>query len=120
MEVPRPPDAVFAAIAARAPGEDWDEQRRVLGRPFVLRSHVIELDRAERRLVYRSKLAGENPSFTVWSWEVEPAAAGTGSRVTLSWELRPVTFVRKHLLSPLRHRWIAHRKAPAILAALRD
>ena len=117
IEVPRPPDAVFATIAARAPGEDWDEPRRLLGRPFVVRSHVIELDHADRRLVYRSKLAGEDPSFTIWSWAVEPAGQG-GARVTLGWDLRPVTFVRKRLISPLRDQWIARRQAPAMLAAI--
>jgi hypothetical protein len=83
------------------------------------RAHVIELDRSERRFVYRSKLEDDNPSFSIWTWAVEPAGANGTSHVTLGWELRPVTFVRKRLISPIRNHQIGCREAPATLAALR-
>lgn len=117
-----PPARVFGAIVAVAApadlteGAEWVVARKVLGKRFESRAHVIELDRAERRFVYRSRLAGDNPSFSVWTWEVDPADGG--SRVTLTWELRPVTFVRKRLISLLRNRWIARTEAPARLAAV--
>lgn len=97
-------------------GEEWVVGFQVLGRRFTSRSHVIELDRKERRFVYRSKPEDDNPSFTIWTWEVE--AEGDGSRVTLAWELRPVTFLRKHLISRIRGWQIERQEAPASLAAL--
>ena len=108
IEIEAPPDRVFAALAA---GADWPKGGHE-------RAHVIELDRAERRLAYRSKRDEDNPSFAVWTWQVDPAPGGDRSTVTLAWELRPVTFVRKRL-APVRNRRIARTEAPTALDALR-
>lgn len=97
-------------------GAEWVVAMNVLGRRFNSRSHVIELDRAGRRFVYRSKREDDNPSFTIWTWEVEPD--GEWSRVTLGWEFRPATIFRKRVISPLRHRMIERDEAPASLIAL--
>jgi len=115
-----PPDDLFTAVTAgHTEGAEWTIERTVLGRRFTSRAHVIELDRAERRFVYRSRLEGENPSFAIWDWQVEAATTDGPSRVTLAWELRPVTFLRKRAVSPLRNRWIARCEAPGRLAQLR-
>ncbi len=108
--------AVVEAPDELAEGVEWVVGFRVAGQRFTSRSHVIELDRKERRFVYRSKREDENPSFTIWTWEV--VAEGDGSRVSLAWELRPVTFLRKHAISRLRGWQIEHQDAPASLAAL--
>jgi uncharacterized protein YndB with AHSA1/START domain len=135
--VDAPPDDVFAIITdlVRLPAwnrrvarvvempetlaedAEWVVQMDLMKKRFHSRSHVIELDAQERRFAYRSKREDDNPSFTVWTWEVVPEGP-RGSRVTLSWELRPVTFVRKHLVSRVRDRQIRTTEAPASLAAL--
>ncbi len=112
-----PPERAFAALpevvgatAGVHEGAEWVA-------PYG-RAHLVELDLAERRFVYRSKQAGDNPSFTLWTWRVDPADGGRRSRVTLAWDLRPVTFVRKRVTSHLQNRRIARTEAPAALAAL--
>lgn len=121
--VDRSPDAVFAAITDvrdlaawnerivevdTAPGEldvgdEWVVTMQLPGRRFRSRSTVLELDRAARRFVHRSAPDDDNPSHTVWAWQVEPG--GTGATVTLAWDLRPRTPLR-HLAALLRSRMI--------------
>jgi uncharacterized protein YndB with AHSA1/START domain len=97
-------------------GSEWVVRLQVFGRRFTSRSHVIELDRAARRFVHRSKPEDDNPSFTVWTWRVEPA--GGGSTVTVEWDMRPVTLVRRWVMAPVRDRHMRRGEAAASLAAL--
>jgi uncharacterized protein YndB with AHSA1/START domain len=107
---------VVDAPAELAEGREWVIGFRYLGRPFNSRSVVLELDRERRRFVHRSKPDDDNPSCTVWTWQVEPD--GDGSRITVRWDLRPVTFARRRIIAPLRARQMARRDAPESLAAL--
>ena len=101
-----------------SPGSEWVVRLHVLGRRFNSRSHVIELDRTARRFVHRSKPEDENPSFTIWTWRVEPD--GPGSTVTLEWDMRPVTLVRKWVMAPVRAWHMRRGEAAASLAALAE
>ena len=77
-----------------AVGDRWSVRMRVLGKRFTSMSEVLEIDREARRFSYRSKPDDENPSHTIWTWEV--AAAGDGSSdVTVSWSMRPATLDRR-------------------------
>jgi uncharacterized protein YndB with AHSA1/START domain len=107
---------VVEAPAELAEGREWVIGFRYLGRPFNSRSVVLELDRERRRFVHRSKPDDDNPSCTVWTWQVEPE--GEGSRITVQWDLRPVTFARRRIITPLRARQMVHQDAPESLAAL--
>lgn len=138
VHVPAPPDLVFATItdlpglpswntrmtgvvelpADLREGAEWVVAFHIAGSRFTSRSHVIELDRPARRFVYRSKREDGNPSFTIWSWKVDPEVGGAGSEVTLEWELRPATLFRKKVVAPLRGRQIERSDVPASLAAL--
>ena len=102
---------------ALAEGAEWVVEMEVVGRRFRSRSHVIELDPQERRFAYRSKREDDNPSFSVWTWDVLPEGDDR-ARVTLAWELRPVTFLRKRPISWVRDRHIRFTEAPASLAGL--
>lgn len=119
VRVNRSPDEAFGRLAAGAPrplteGVEWVVPG---GGRAVTRCHVIAVDAAERTLVYRCKPDRDDPSFTIWTWRVEPDGGG-GSRVTLGWELRPVAFVRKHLLVHVDAWRVQRREAPAALAAM--
>ncbi len=135
-QIAAPPDLVFDVITdprrlpdwnrrmlgvVEAPpvlgeGSEWVVRLQVLGKRFNSRSHVIELDRAARRFVHRSKPDDDNPSFTIWTWRVD--ADGTGSVVTLEWEMRPVTLARKYVMAPIRAWHMRRGEAAASLAAL--
>ena len=134
--VPAPPDQVFARIVDLSglpgwndrmtgvsevperlePGAEWVVGMKLLGKRFSSRSTVVEIDRSRRRFVHRSKPDDDNPSHAVWTWQVDPD--GDCSRVTLSWELRPLTPVRRLVFAPLRGWQIPRSDAPASLAAL--
>ena len=88
----------------------------ILGKRFHSRSVVLELDEARRRFVHRSKPVDDNPSTSVWTWEVEPD--GTGSRITVGWELQPRTLLRKVFAAPMRSRQIPRQDLPESLTAL--
>jgi uncharacterized protein YndB with AHSA1/START domain len=98
------------------PGAEWVVEFHVLGRTWQSRSVVDELDLEGGRFVYRSRTDDGNPSEATWAWDVAPDP--TGSRVTVSWSLRPVTFWRRVLLGKVRARQLARREVPASLAAL--
>jgi hypothetical protein len=130
------PDAVFGTLIdiARLPewntamtsvverpdrldvGGEWVVEFRVLGRTWRSRSTVEDIDVAARRFVYRSGTDDGNPSYARWAWEVADDPAG--SRVTVTWELHPVTFWRRMLLVRIRGHQLARRELPASLAAL--
>ncbi len=97
-------------------GAEWVVAFRLLGKRFNSRSVLLELDEGRRRFSHRSKPEDDDPSSTVWTWEVEPE--GTGSRVTLSWDLQPVTRFRRLVAAPVRAWQIPRTDAPQSLAAL--
>lgn len=130
------PDAAFSAITdiAKLPtwnatmlsvveqpnplevGKEWVVRFRVLGRTWNSRSVVTELDRVQHRFGHESATDDGNPSRSKWLWSVDTDPAG--SRVTVSWELRPVTFWRRTLLGRIRARQLAGSEVSASLAAL--
>jgi uncharacterized protein YndB with AHSA1/START domain len=97
-------------------GAEWVVSIKLPGKRFHSRSVVLELDKERHRFVHRSKPDDGNPSSTVWTWEVEPD--GAGSRVTLNWDLQPVTPMRRLLAAPLRAWQIPRTDAPSSLDAL--
>ena len=134
--VPASPDSVFATLtnieghpswnsrmtrvvenpAVLQPGAEWVVEFRVFGRTWHSRSTIDEIDTEGRRFEYRSRTDDDNPSEASWAWSVADDPAG--SRVTVSWSLRPVTFWRRALLVHMRARQLAHTEVPASLAAL--
>jgi uncharacterized protein YndB with AHSA1/START domain len=134
--VDAPADLVFAAVTdlAKLPGwnsrmtgvvevpatleagAEWVVRFRYLGSTFDSRSVVVEYDRERRRFVHRSKPDDDNPSSTLWTWEVVPESSG--SRLRVSWRLQPLTPLRRMLVTPLRALQIPMSDAPASLAAL--
>jgi hypothetical protein len=99
-----------------APGAEWVVEFRALGQTWQSRSVVDELDAARGRFAYRSHTDDGNPSEATWTWDVVDDAAG--SKVTVSWSLRPVTFWRRVLLGRIRARQLVRTEVPASLAAL--
>lgn len=97
-------------------GSEWVVEFHVLGRTWHSRSVVDELDLETRRFAYRSRTDDGNPSEATWSWQVDDDPSG--SRVTVSWSLRPVTFWRRVLLGRIRARQLARTEVPTSLAAL--
>lgn len=97
-------------------GKEWVVRFRVLGRTWNSRAVVTELDRVHRRFGHESGTDDGNPSRASWLWAVDPDPAG--SRVTVTWELRPVTFWRRTLLGKIRARQLARSEVSASLAAL--
>ena len=102
--------------AALEPGAEWVVEFHVLGRTWQSRSVVDEFDPARGRFVYRSRTDDGDPSEATWVWQVAPGPSG--SRVTVSWSLRPVTFWRRVLLGRVRARQLARTEVPASLGAL--
>ena len=97
-------------------GTEWVVEFNALGQTWHSRSAVEELDSTNRRFAYRSRTDDGNPSHARWAWEV--AEDPTGSRVSVTWELHPVTFWRRVLLGRIRARQLARTEVPASLAAL--
>jgi uncharacterized membrane protein len=95
---------------------EWVVGMRLMGRSFNSRSVVLEYDQRRRRFAHRSKPDDDNPSSTVWRWEVSPE--GDGSRVKVSWDLQPVTTMRRLVAAPVRSRQIPRHDVPDSLAAL--
>ena len=102
--------------AALQPGAEWVVAFRVFGLSWHSRSVVDEIDLDGGRFAYRSRTDDGNPSEATWAWEVDADPAG--SRVTVSWTLRPVTFWRRVLLGRIRARQLASSEVPTSLAAL--
>jgi uncharacterized protein YndB with AHSA1/START domain len=82
------------------PGAVWRVRIHALGQSWVSKSRVSDLDPQTLRFSYRSESDDGNPSYADWAWQVEPD--GDGSMVSVSVEVKPVTFWRKHLLVRIR------------------
>jgi uncharacterized protein YndB with AHSA1/START domain len=136
--VPAPPAAVFEAFTDIDRLPEWNRTiQRVVERPDALtegaewlvavkppgmpewlsRSQTVEHDQVEHRFRYRTCTDDGNPSWAIWEWRAE--AAGTGSTVTVSWELHPKTFARRVIFSRVRNRAL-RREAQASIEALRS
>ena len=102
--------------AALEPGAEWVVKVRLAGQTFSSRSVLRELDRDRRRFSYRSKRDDRNPSYTEWTWTVDEEDGG--SRVTLAWDLQPLTFLRRRVVAPMRARHFEGGETAASLAAL--
>ena len=96
-------------------GAVWKVRIHALGQSWVSRSQVSALDRGAGRFAYRSQSDDGNPSYADWEWLVD--ADGGGSMVTVTVDLNPVTFWRKHVLVRIR-RPALRKEVQASLAAL--
>jgi Polyketide cyclase / dehydrase and lipid transport len=108
-------EVVGATEAPLGSGSMWKVKIHAMGRSWVSRSEACVVDKAGGRFTYRSQSDDGNPSYAVWDWQLEPSSAGT--RVTISVDLEPLTFWRRHLLVHLR-RPSLQREMRASLAAL--
>jgi len=97
-------------------GAEWVVEFKALGQTWHSRSTLETLDPVRRRFEYRAETDDGNPSRALWAWQVDEDPAG--SRVTVSWDLRPVTFWRRVLFVRIRGRQLARREVPESLRAL--
>ncbi len=97
--------AVKELPPALAPGAQWVVDVHAMGSTWASRSEVVELDPDAHRFVYRTQTDDGNPSFAIWRWAVDPHPAG--AEVSVSYDLNPRTFWRKHLLVHLRRPGLA-------------
>ena len=97
-------------------GAEWVVEFQLLGRRWKSRSRVESIDAASLRFAHRTQTDDGNPSFADWRWAVEPLQSGC--RVTVSWDLHPVTFWRRMVLARIRNHQLARTEVPASLAAL--
>jgi uncharacterized protein YndB with AHSA1/START domain len=113
-------NAIMVGVVERpdalVPGAEWVVEFHALGRNWHSRSKLEELAPDRRVFAYRSQTDDGNPSYAIWRWQVEPAAGG-GSQVTASWDLRPQTFWRRVLLSRVRSRQL-RREVPASIDSI--
>ena len=136
--VPRPPNDVFAfltdidrlpdwntiitKVAERPerlePGAEWVVEVKAMGNSWLSRSRVQEYDALHRVFAYRSCTDDGNPSYAWWRWTVEPAGEDE-SRITVSWDLHPVTFWRRVLLARIRGRQLRREVPRSIEAVVR-
>jgi hypothetical protein len=96
-------------------GSVWKVRLHALGQTWASKSQVSAIDPATGQFSYRSQSDDGNPSYVDWEWHVD--ADGDGSLVTLTADLNPITFWRKHLLVRIR-RPVLRREMRASLAAL--
>jgi len=83
------------------PGSVWKIRLHALSQSWVSASEVATIDPVSGVFSYRSRTDDGNPSFADWEWLVDPDGEG-GSKVTVTVELHPTTFLRKHVLIRLR------------------
>jgi uncharacterized membrane protein len=96
---------------------EWVVELRALGSTWNSRSRVIDHDHNALRFVYRSQTDDGNPSYGIWTWDVDDDPAG--ARVTVSWELHPKTFLRRVLMARIRNQQLRKEVRASIRAAER-
>jgi uncharacterized protein YndB with AHSA1/START domain len=96
------------------PGSEWKVRLHALGQSWVSKSRLSELDPETCRFSYRSQSDDGNPSYADWAWRVEPD--GDGSTVSVSVDLKPVTFWRKHLLVKIRRPTLRKEMRDSLIA----
>ncbi len=96
------------------PDAEWLVELKILGQRFQSRSRVLDIDPVARRFRYRSNPEGD-PDFSIWTWEITPDAGG--SRVRVSWDLKPQQLVNRLFWVRVRSRGLK-KELPSSLAAL--
>lgn len=91
---------VFQQPETLVPGAIWKVRIHAQGATWTSKSELIELDRVSRRFSYRSQSDDGNPSYADWAWAVD--AVASGSKVTVTVDINPKTFLRRHLLIRVR------------------
>lgn len=95
-------------------GAQWVVRMHVPGMPrWDSRSTVQELDPRARRFVHRTQSDDGNPSFAIWTWQVDDAGDGA-STVTATWSLNPKTRFRNLIAAPIRHRQLEKEVARSL------
>lgn len=109
-------EEVIDRPASLTPGAAWTVQMHP-SRPVRWRSvsTLEELDAERLRFGYRTVNADGNPSYTLWVWELTPAAAGV--RVSVRWDVYLETLDRRLLAGPIRKRQL-RKEVAASLGAL--
>jgi hypothetical protein len=93
----------------------WKVRIHAMGTKWVSRSTLAEINQAARSFAYRSQTDDGNPSYADWEWHVLPD--GNASTVTVSANINPLTFWRKHLLVKVR-RPVLRKEIQSSLSAL--
>jgi hypothetical protein len=104
---------VIDSPADLGPGAQWTvrmQPNRLMR--WESRSTVADLDRTARRFSYRTVNTDGNPSYAVWSWQVDPA--GTGCEVRVRWDVRLETLDRRMLAGPIRRRQLRREVAASL------
>ena len=83
-----------------AAGLVWKVRVHALGQSWVSKSRVSALDPTAGYFAYRSQSDDDNASYADWEWRVEPEEGG--SMVTVTVDINPITFWRKHLFVRIR------------------
>jgi uncharacterized protein YndB with AHSA1/START domain len=81
-------------------GSEWKIRLHALSQSWVSKSQVSAIDPVAKRFSYRSQTDDGNPSYADWEWHVE--SDPKGSCVTVTVQLHPTTFWRKHFLVKIR------------------
>lgn len=76
------------------------------------RSTIAGIDKAARRFSYRTVNTDGNPSYSLWSWEVNPA--GAGCDVSVRWDVHLETLDRRLVAGPIRRRQLRHEVAASL------
>jgi uncharacterized protein YndB with AHSA1/START domain len=97
-------EALVEMPSAFETGAQWVVRMHVAGMGrWDSRSTVQELDQRARRFVHRTQTDDGNPSYAIWTWQVDDGAGG-GSTVTVTWSLNPKTRFRRWIAARMRHR----------------
>jgi hypothetical protein len=83
-----------------AEGVEWVIQMRAMGTRWPSRARALTVDRAGLRFEHRSCSDDGNPSYALWSWQVNPEPPG--STLTVIWTAHPRSFWRKLLIARAR------------------
>jgi uncharacterized protein YndB with AHSA1/START domain len=95
-------------------GSTWKIRLHALSRSWVSKSQVSELDPAAGTFAYRSQTDDGNLSYADWEWLVQRDLEVT--KVTVTVELHPVTFWRKHVQIKIRRRALRKEMANSLSA----
>ena len=107
-------DALVEEPSVFETGAQWVVRMHVPGMPkWDSRSTVVELDPRARRFVHRTQSDDGNPSYAIWTWQVDEAKDGA-SQVTVTWSLNPKTWFRRTIAVRIRHRQLKNEVAQSL------
>ena len=98
-------------------GDEWVVEMRASGLRWKSRARAEQVDRERRLLVVRSTTDDDNPSWARWTWDVQPD--GTGTEISVKWELHPKTFWRDVLMSRIRQAQLKREVRASLQTAAR-